>query len=226
MHQFGVDEAGKGPVFGSMFAATVCVDDLERLPEGIADSKRLTAGRREELAQTLRETDGVHVGVAEISTARIDDPDTNMNALAVDAHASAIEDATASLVDENQDQNENTAISGLCDACDTDADRFARRVSAACSLEASIDARHGADDDSDLVGAASIIAKVERDAHVADLAAEYGEIGSGYPGDPTTRAFLESYVEKTGELPPFARESWSTCADVLAAASQTTLEGF
>ncbi|SFS73096.1 ribonuclease HII [Halostagnicola kamekurae] len=224
MYQFGVDEAGKGPVFGSMFAATVCVDDLERLPDGIADSKRLTAERREELAETLRETDGVHVGVAEVSTARIDDPETNMNALAVSAHANAIEDATAGLA--VSDQSENAAISGLCDACDTDADRFARRVSDACSLEATVDARHGADDDSDLVGAASIVAKVERDAHVADLAAEYGEIGSGYPGDPKTRAFLESYVEETGELPPFARESWSTCADALAAANQTTLGGF
>ncbi|KDE59122.1 ribonuclease HII [Halostagnicola sp. A56] len=224
MYQFGVDEAGKGPVFGSMFAATVCVDDLERLPDGIADSKRLAAERREELAAALLETDGVHVGVAEISTVRIDDPETNMNALAVSAHANAIEDATAGLA--IADQPEKTAISGLCDACDTDADRFARRVSEACSLEATIDARHGADDDSKLVGAASIIAKVERDAHVADLAAEYGEIGSGYPSDPETRAFLESYVEETGELPPFARESWSTCADALAAANQTSLEGF
>lgn len=224
MYQFGVDEAGKGPVFGSMFAATVCVDDLERLPEGIDDSKRLTAARREDLAASLRETDDIYVGIAEISTAQIDDPDTNMNALAVSAHANAIENATAGLGDENQ--LENTAISGLCDACDTDADRFARRVAAVCSLEATIDARHGADDDSELVGAASIIAKVERDAHVADLAAEYGEIGSGYPGDPNTREFLESYVEETGELPPFARESWSTCADVLAAASQTSLDGF
>ncbi|MDJ1430815.1 ribonuclease HII [Halostagnicola sp. A-GB9-2] len=231
MYQFGVDEAGKGPVFGSMFAATVCVENTGRLPDGIADSKRLSVRRREELAATLRETDGIHVGVAEISTARIDDPDTNMNGLAVAAHANAIEDAfgelgSDELKDTDRDNSGDATVSGLCDACDTDADRFARRVGEACSLEATIDARHGADDDSDLVGAASIIAKVERDAHVADLAAEFGEIGSGYPGDSTTRAFLESYVEETGELPPFARKSWSTCTDVLAEASQTSLDGF
>ena len=182
MYEFGVDEAGKGPAFGSMFAASVCVEDRERLPEGIADSKRLTPARREELAAALRTDEEIHVGVAEISTGRIDDPTTNMNGLAVTAHANAIEAAVGAL--ENWSQSGDAPLTGLCDACDTDADRFARRVADACSLEATVDAKHGADDDSALVGAASIIAKVERDAHVAELATEFGEIGSGYPGDP------------------------------------------
>ncbi len=233
MYQFGVDEAGKGPVLGSMFAASVYVEDPCRLPDGIADSKRLSPSRREEVATTLRENEGIHVGVAEISTAQIDDPATNMNGLAVTAHANAIEDAVgeleASSGTEDDDPSENATVSGLCDACDTDADRFARRVRNACSLEATVDARHGADDDSDLVGAASIIAKVERDAHVAALAEEYKSyetVGSGYPSDPNTREFLETYVDDHGDLPDCARESWSTCEDVLAEAQQTGLGQF
>ncbi|WP_255170506.1 ribonuclease HII [Natrononativus amylolyticus] len=218
MPTVGVDEAGKGPVFGSMFAAAVCVDDLRVLPEGVADSKRLTAARREELAAAMRGDERIRIGVAEITPARIDDPDTDMNGLAVAAHASAIDAAAGDL--------ETDSLEGLCDACDTDAGRFARRVADACILEATIEAEHGADDDSSLVGAASVVAKVERDAHVDALAAEYGEIGSGYPSDPATREFLETYVTERGELPPFARRSWSTCADVLAAAEQTSLEGF
>ena len=221
---FGVDEAGKGPALGSMFAAAVSVADPDDLPDGIRDSKRLSPERREELAATLRADDRVAVGVAEITPARIDDPETDMNSLAVTAHAEAIEAAVA---DSEQSGGSSDPISGLCDACDTDADRFARRVSEACSLEAiAVDARHGADDDSPLVGAASIIAKVERDTHIAALADEYGEIGSGYPGDATTRAFLESYVDEHRDLPPFARESWSTCEKTLAAAEQTGLEQF
>ncbi|MBZ6495401.1 ribonuclease HII [Natrinema longum] len=222
---FGVDEAGKGPALGSMFAAAVSLEDPADLPDGIRDSKRLTPARREELAATLRDDDGIAVGVTEVTPARIDDPETDMNSLAVAAHAEAIEDAVA-----NRDRDAGAAsdpISGLCDACDTDADRFARRVAAACSLESiAVDARHGADDESPLVGAASIVAKVERDAHVAALADEYGEIGSGYPGDATTREFLAAYVDEHRELPPFARESWSTCEDALAAAEQTGLEQF
>ncbi|MEY7850596.1 ribonuclease HII [Natrarchaeobius sp. A-rgal3] len=222
---FGVDEAGKGPALGSMFAAAVFLEESAVLPDGIADSKRLAPARREELAATLRADDRIRVGVAEITTATIDDPETNMNALAVSAHATAIADALDPV-----DSNSSEPLEGLCDACDTDADRFARRVAEACAPEIDrsleIDARHGADEESRLVGAASVIAKVERDAHVAAIAEEYGEVGSGYPSDPTTREFLESYVADRGELPPFARASWSTCADVLAAAEQTGLGRF
>ncbi|MFP8953818.1 ribonuclease HII [Natrialbaceae archaeon A-arb3/5] len=223
---FGVDEAGKGPALGSMFAAAVRLEDPSRLPDGIADSKRLSPERREELVTTLRKDERVGIGVAEITPRRIDEPQTDMNSLTVAAHAEAIERALAGV------DRERTAdpIDGLCDACDTDADRFARRVAEACPTSLAetitIDARHGADDDSALVGAASIVAKVERDAHVAALADEYGPIGSGYPSDPTTREFLETYVDEHDELPPFARESWSTCEDVLAAAQQTGLEQF
>ncbi|APX95253.1 ribonuclease HII [Natronorubrum daqingense] len=234
--QFGVDEAGKGPALGSMFAAAVSLEDPATLPGGIADSKRLAPERREELASTLREDERIRVGVAEITPARIDDPETDMNSLAVAAHANAIVAAHDELA---ADALESTPISGLCDACDTDASRFARRVADACSDAAAaadadssllahleVDARHGADDESPLVGAASIVAKVERDAHVAALAEEYGQIGSGYPSDPTTREFLASYVGERGELPPCARESWSTCETVLAESQQTGLEQF
>ncbi|ELY51754.1 ribonuclease HII [Natronococcus jeotgali] len=218
---FGVDEAGKGPALGSMFAAAVRVPEPDALPEGIADSKRLAPERREELAAILREDDRIAIGVSEIAPETIDDPETDMNSLAVRAHAEAIEAALEAA-------DGPTAPSGLCDACDTDADRFARRVADACDLEGDLElaAAHGADDADPIVGAASVVAKVERDASMAALADEYGPVGSGYPSDPTTRTFLESYVADRGELPPFARASWSTCEDVLADAEQTGLEQF
>ncbi|WP_312910696.1 ribonuclease HII [Natronosalvus caseinilyticus] len=218
---FGVDEAGKGPVFGSMFAAAVWAPTRDALPDGVADSKRLSPGRRETLAENIRADARLRVGVAEISTDRIDAPDTDMNGLTVKAHASALEGAASGC-----DEPLPKSTTAHCDACDTDADRFARRVTDACTLETTIEATHGADDDDLLVGAASIVAKVARDAHVAAIADEYGEVGSGYPSDPTTRAFLEEYVARYDELPPFARASWSTCADVLADAEQTGLEQF
>jgi ribonuclease HII len=217
---FGVDEAGKGPALGSMFAAAVHVAAPDALPEGIADSKRLAPARREELAAHLADDERVAVGVAEIDPDLIDDPETDMNSLAVRAHAEAIEEALT-----NADGLENPPT-GCCDACDTDAERFARRVADTCALDLDLAAEHGADDDDPIVGAASIVAKVERDAQMAALAAEYGSVGSGYPSDPTTREFMESFVRETGELPPFARESWSTCADVLADAQQTGLGQF
>lgn len=216
---FGADEAGKGPALGSMFAAAVHVEDREVLPEGIADSKRLRPERREFLASTLRDDDAVRIGVAEVTPARIDDPGTDMNSLAVSAHAEAI-DGTLAGVD-----SDGAAV-GLCDACDTDAARFARRVSEACGADAEVEAEHGADDSDPLVAAASVVAKVERDTHVARIGEEYGAVGSGYPSDPATRSFLEGYVADHGDLPPVARRSWATCGEVLAAAGQRGLEEF
>jgi ribonuclease HII len=118
----------------------------------------------------------------------------------------------------------------LADAGDTSESRFARRLADAIQDgggvtgdEVSVDARHGADDEDPVVAAASIVAKVERDARVEAIADEYGDVGSGYPSDPTTTDFLETYVREEGELPDCARASWSTCDDVLASVEQAGL---
>ena len=214
---FGVDEAGRGPVIGSMFAAAVAVPDESILPDGLADSKTLTPSRREELATALHDDDRVAVSLAEITPTRIDEPTTDMNALAVEAHATALSALSDSGVDD---------ATGVLDACDVDAKRFATRVAERTHADFALTAEHRADDRHPLVSAASIVAKVERDAHVADLAAEYGPVGSGYPSDPSTRRFLATYVEEHGQLPACARSSWKTCADVLAAADQSSLAEF
>ncbi|WP_256296575.1 ribonuclease HII [Haloarchaeobius salinus] len=212
--RFGVDEAGKGPVFGSMWAAAVVVPRAAVLPDGVDDSKRLAPARREELATEIREDDRIRVGIAELTPERIDDPETDMNSLTVAVQAEALDDAGVD------------GARGVVDAGDTDAARFGRRVADAAGGDLHVVPAHRADESDAVVAAASIVAKVARDAQMAALADEYGPVGSGYPSDNTTREFLADYVEETGELPPFARESWSTCADALAAAEQAALDEF
>lgn len=211
---FGVDEAGRGPAIGSMFAAAVVVPDPGVLPDGIADSKQLTPDRREALAAALHADDRVAIGIGEVTSAEIDRPDANMNALTVVAHARALEGVV------------RPGLSGIVDACDTSAERFARRVTEAVSVDVHLRAEHRADESDPVVGAASVVAKVARDAHVADLAAEFGEVGSGYPSDPRTRSFLAEHVAEHGDLPACARRSWQTCKDVLAAEDQSALGDF
>lgn len=48
----GVDEAGRGPLAGPVYAAAVVLDPVE-VPDGITDSKRLPAARREQLARLI-----------------------------------------------------------------------------------------------------------------------------------------------------------------------------
>jgi ribonuclease HII len=210
--RFGVDEAGKGPVLGSMFAAAVRgpADDLSA---DIDDSKRLTPRRRAELDREIRNIESVDIGIAEIPVSRIDGEE-DMNTLTVVAQARAL----AQVVQEGD--------GGVIDAGDTSAERFATRVCKRLPVTAEVRAEHQADKSYLLVGAASIIAKVARDTHVSRLAAEFGAVGSGYPSDPATRAFLAEYVADHGELPACARRSWSTSDDVLVAAEQSSLAEF
>ncbi|MEY6431638.1 ribonuclease HII [Thioalkalicoccus limnaeus] len=49
----GVDEAGRGPLAGPVVAAAVILDPA-RLPQGLADSKRLTAARRGALERVIQ----------------------------------------------------------------------------------------------------------------------------------------------------------------------------
>jgi ribonuclease HII len=50
----GVDEAGRGPLAGPVFAAAVILDPARPI-EGLRDSKKLTEARRDELAPLIKE---------------------------------------------------------------------------------------------------------------------------------------------------------------------------
>ena len=49
----GVDEAGRGPLAGPVFAAAVILDPARPIA-GLRDSKKLSAARRDELALLIR----------------------------------------------------------------------------------------------------------------------------------------------------------------------------
>jgi ribonuclease HII len=219
--RFGVDEAGKGPVLGSMFAAAV-VADPDHLPADVGDSKAIAPERRGRLASEIRAR-AAGVATAEVPVSRIDDPETDMNSLTVEAHARAIDQVLAA---EPMPGTAADGPTGLVDAGDTDADRFGRRVADRLDAAVDLSAEHGADASDPLVGAASIVAKEAREGHVATLRETFGDVGSGYPSDPTTRAFLSDWVDDHGSLPACARTSWETSRTVLAAAEQAGLGEF
>jgi ribonuclease HII len=66
----GIDEAGRGPLAGPVVAAAVILDP-RRLPKGLADSKVLTAERREELYEAVV-AKAVRFGVGVVDVATID----------------------------------------------------------------------------------------------------------------------------------------------------------
>lgn len=250
----GVDEAGKGPVLGPMAAAAVLADPSS-LPADVDDSKRLSPERREAIDAALRESDAVAIGVGFVEPAEIDRPDTDMNTLTVRGQARATRAAlggspAAALGVADTPLDEPVHV--VADAGDTSEARFARRLAefigggdgeeegnapdrdgdaaeSATLPTVDVEAFHGADEADPVVGAASVVAKVARDARMAAIDAdypEYGDLGSGYPSDPATRSFLREYAAGHGAVPDCARRSWATCDDVLAAAEQSALDDF
>lgn len=163
----GVDEVGRGPLAGPVTAAAVRLDP-NRIPEGLNDSKVLTAKRREIIgAQILEFAD---VCIAHASVEEIDD----INIL----HASmlAMERAVAGLagVADHALIDGNRIPSGLQDIGQALVKGDARSVS---------------------ISAASIVAKNCRDAMMVDLAQQhpgYGwERNAGYGTSEHLKALQE-----------------------------------
>ncbi|MDP4557425.1 ribonuclease HII [Halomonas meridiana] len=153
----GVDEVGRGPLVGSVVAAAVILDPKAPI-DGLTDSKKLTARRRESLDVLIRER-ALAFAVAEASAEEVD----SLNIY----HATHL--AMRRAVDALLPQAEYLLVDGN------------RLPGHALPGQAVVkgDARHPA------IAAASILAKVARDAQMAELDLRYPEYGfarhKGYP---------------------------------------------
>ena len=88
-----------------------------------------------------------------------------------------------------------------------------------------IKCEHKADLNHISAGAASILAKVEREEIVSKLKHQYGDFGSGYPSDPKTKQFLKEQGQKFKDSGIF-RKSWATWKKLFPEKEQSTLKGF
>lgn len=166
----GVDEVGRGPLAGPVTACAVRLDP-DRVPQGLRDSKLLTATRREALfdeIMVVAEVSVAHASVEEIDALNI-----------LRASHLAMERAVAGLKADHALIDGNLVPRGL--ACPATA---IVKGDAKCLS----------------IAAASIVAKVTRDRIMVDLAQQhpgYGwEANAGYP----TKAHLEA-LQTLGATP-------------------------
>lgn len=147
----GVDEVGRGPLAGPVVAAAVILDPIA-IPEGLADSKTLSAVERERLCTDILGT--ATVSIASASAAEID----RLN----------IRGATLLAM--------RRAVAGLCQPpCHVLID--GRDV--APGLASPATAVIGGDGLCLSIAAASIVAKVARDAMMRRLCAQFPVYGFG-----------------------------------------------
>jgi ribonuclease HII len=208
----GVDEAGKGAVLGPLVVAAVaCGSEEEARAVGARDSKTLSPARREEIyAEILAR---FRIATRMLPPEKIDArPRLSLNTCIARLHAEVVAELAPDLA--------------ILDACDVDAGRYRRTVAGFLPNRCRLVSEHEADRTHPVVGAASIVAKVLRDRAIAGLARKHGEIGSGYPSDPVTVAYLRDYLKRRKAPPPFARASWATVRDLVNELEQTRILDF
>ncbi len=160
----GVDEAGRGALAGPVFAAAVVLD-MDNVPDGLNDSKKLTAGMRERLDRSIRESAGVSVAVA--SREEVD----RLNVL----HAAMLA--------------MRRAVEGLRRPPDhllIDGNRSPDGLGCPARCVVSGDAK------SISIAAASIVAKVARDRHMRELDGLHPEYGWSRNCGYGTRSHLDA----------------------------------
>jgi ribonuclease HII len=153
----GVDEAGRGPLAGPVFAAAVILDPAKPIA-GLRDSKKLSPTRRDELALIIQR-DALAWSIAQCSAAEIDA--LNILQATMLAMRRAIEGLsvtpTLALIDGNR-----------CPVTTVRAEAIVK-----------------GDDKVIEISAASILAKTARDALLIEMHARYPQYGfdqhKGYP---------------------------------------------
>ena len=209
----GIDEAGKGSVLGPMVVGGVLAPDMAVVAlTGVADSKTLSRKRRELLYEVI--TKNFVTACTIISADEIDRfrAEMSMNDIVARAHADVIRKLPCQ--------------TAYVDACDVNAERYGKTVSGYLGGVCEIVSGHKADDWFPVVSAASIVAKVTRDRCIEGLHTEFGNFGSGYPSDPYTIRFLETYIQEYSRPPSCARFSWETTRRIRDRLSQPSLFDF
>ncbi len=191
----GVDDAGRGSVLGPLVIAGIAIKrtKINKLKkQGIRDSKKLTPLARERLYKIIINTvDNYYV--VRISPKIIDKSVFNhsLNHLEARYMAKVISKLSPSIA--------------FVDSCDVNTRRFGKEISKLTS-HSKIKSYHHADSKFVVVSAASILAKVSRDRAITRLRKKYA-VGSGYPADPKTKAFIKKSIKRNMPL-TFIRKSW------------------
>ena len=167
----GVDEAGRGPLAGPVVAAAVVLAEGQVI-DGVRDSKKLSASRRQKLVASIHaQAQAWAIGIADV--AEID----SLNILGATMLAM------------------QRALDGIGVAPAIVRIDGNRCPELAPPLQAVAETLVGGDDICPAIGAASILAKVSRDAMMQDLHNRYPGYGfdrhKGYPTKAHRQALIE-----------------------------------
>lgn len=193
----GIDEAGRGPVLGPMVIGVVewshSINELlENHGLTLTDSKDMSQQDREETATFLKNHVNYRIG--------------SIPAWVIAKNKVSIPQVEARVICSLLKTLDGKQVVSDALGSGNQAHRWIKNHRS----ERSFTFESGADKKYPSVSAASVLAKVERDRTIEHLTVRWGNIGSGYPSDPKTRNWLESWNSEKTDWPPFVRTNWST----------------
>ncbi|MEW6748553.1 MAG: ribonuclease HII [Candidatus Micrarchaeota archaeon] len=202
MHSYiaGIDEAGRGPVIGPLVVCCAsCKRDDEKKLRKLAskDSKALAEKARLEAYEALKR-------ICSFRWHEVSAQDLNrlMGKM-------SLNDIEAMHMAELMKKVDDGDV--MIDMPDRYSWTFRKRMERLGATR--FEAEHKADEKYPIVAAASICAKIVRDAKIAEIRKATCDFGSGYPGDPKTIAALKDR-EKRASLEPFIRQRWKTLENI------------
>ncbi len=218
----GIDDAGRGPIIGPMILAGVLIEKAKEpqlKKHGVTDSKLLPHQKRIALSKILKEL-AESFKIVKASPEEIDlslKSKINLNTL------EAIK--TAEIINFLAPKKQRVKVIIDCPSTNTSAWKNTLLKYLKTPQNLTILCEHKADFNHISVAAASILAKVEREEEVQKIKKQYGDIGSGYPSDPTTKLFLKTNGALLANKGIF-RKSWATWKALFPEKSQSTLENY
>ncbi|MEM5854639.1 MAG: ribonuclease HII [Candidatus Aenigmatarchaeota archaeon] len=215
----GIDEAGRGAIIGPLVVAGVVVEsrDEKKLRKiGVKDSKLLSPKRRVELARKI-ENIARNVVVLRVQPCKIDSlraKKINLDKIEAMKMAEIIDMCGAAKV--------------FVDSLEQNTRKFKELISSFLkNKDVELIVENYLDESVPVVSAASIIAKVNRDAAIEEIKKKEGfDFGVGYSHDPLTIEFLKKLIKERGELPNYVRKSWITTQELLKKNLQQKLKDF
>ncbi len=210
MKIIGIDDAGRGPILGPMFLAGVLInnEDEKKLKDlGARDSKLIQHSERVKLALEIHKI-VLASHIAESSPKEIDQAVETINLNTLEAKKAA------EIINKLNIEKEKIKVIIDCPSVNTVTWKKTLEKYISHKNNLDIHCEHKADFNYPVVGAASILAKVARERAVEIIKEQFGNIGSGYPSDPYTKAFLEKNKEmlKTTDI---VRKSWATWKNLI-----------
>jgi ribonuclease HII len=206
----GVDDAGRGPIIGPMILAGVLMTKEQELvlrKLGVKDSKQVLHPLRIKLAKDIKENSVNH----KVVKAFPDEIDKYVSTKKLNLNTLEAKKA-AEIINFLNDGKEKIKVILDCPSVNTKTwkAKLLEFVDKKDNLD--VVCEHKADINHVSASSASILAKVAREDEVEKLKEEYkkhGDIGSGYPADPTTKEFLKKKGKELENSGIF-RKTWAT----------------